>query len=491
MFRSLLDRLFGSPEPLMVSDLLQFGTEAIWFEQMYSGVALLGATGSGKTSFIELLMQALAEHPAKPGILWCCAKSDEAERAAKVARRAGRANDFIRFSAEGSYSLDLFGYLRKNLKQSPDGIARFCDRMAGLAVANQGSGDDKTWQTQSVLMTTHALNLFAAAGQEPNPQGLFDVIVSVPKDAASATSEAFLKHSTCGQLIVEAQLRYKAGLLSPADRTAFERAVNYFLTYLPTTGDRFLGSVMATAVTGLSPFLQPPFSQLFAGPTTLSPDVLLEGAIVALDFPSVHGPNAFVAQAAFVQLAQMMLLRSPMVKRRPVVILRDECQWLVSPDWDEKVQTIARSHGIISISACQGHAPLIVQFGGDESARVRTQAFLGNHMTHFVFAPGSDIETRDHYVKLFGQSKQLMLNGGQQPNPNPSMMDRILGCDFVPTVGWSQNMLPLVPPEKFGDLKRGGRDHDYCIEAYLFQAGRRFSNGHPFLRIEFEQDLTP
>jgi hypothetical protein len=248
--------------------------------------------------------------------------------------------------------------------------------------------------------------------------------------------------------------------------------------------------VWATAVTGVARFLQPPFNRLYAGPTTISPDVLLDGAIIALDFPSVHGPNAYVAQAAFVQLTQMMLLCSPMGERRPVIILRDECQYLVSPDWDEKVQTIARSHGSITISACQGHAPLIVQFGGDESARVRTHAFLGNHMTHFVFAPGSDIETRDHYVKLFGQSKQLLLNGGQQRNPNPTMMDRLLGCDMMPSVGWSQNLLPIVPPEAFGTLKRGGRDHDYSIEAYWFQAGRRFSNGHPFLRIEFEQDLT-
>ena len=61
-------------------------------------------------------------------------------------------------------SVRLFGYLQGPLKQSADGIARFCDRMAGLAAANTGSGDDKTWQMQATLLLTHGLSLFAAAG---------------------------------------------------------------------------------------------------------------------------------------------------------------------------------------------------------------------------------------------------------------------------------------------------------------------------------------
>ena len=489
MIRWLVDKILAPRKS--PADLMRFGPDAIGFDQCFSGVALIGATGAGKTSFLELLLQALAEHPSRPGILHCCAKADEVDRAEKIARRAS-SHKFVRFSADGSHALDLFGYLQGPLQQSADGIARFCDRMAGLAAANTGSGDDKTWQMQATLLLTHGLSLFAAAGEKPTPQGLFEVVSSIPKDPVTAASDAFLTHTVCGQLIVRGQRRYQASLLTPAEQAAFTNAVNYVFNYAPGLGDRFIGSVVGTAVTGLAPFLQPPFSAVFGSTTTsLPPDVLLDGAYVALDFPAVHGPNAYVAQAAFVQLTRMMLMAKPVAGRRPVVIVCDECQWLVSPDWDARVQTIARSHDIISLSACQGPAPLIDAFGGNEATRVRALAFLGNHATHFVFNTVSDVETRDHYGKLFGTTRQLLFNGGQQPDPNPGFLDRALGCDFTPTVGWGEQLLPVVPPEEFGRLKRGGRDHRFRIEAFLFQAGRRFSNGRPFLKVEFEQDLTP
>ncbi len=485
--------LTGSPRrPQEGADGLRFGAERITIDQLFSGVALIGATGSGKTSFMELLLLQLAKHPTRPGILWACAKSDEAARAEKIARKAGRQRDFIRFSADGTDTFNLFGYLQGPLKQEASGIARFCDRMAALASANSGSGNDKIWQTQSTLLLAHCLALFAACGQQPTPQSLFDVIISVPKDRAAAQSDEFLLETTCGQKIVKGQKRYQAGLLSPAEKQAFERAVNYVLTYAPGLGDRFLGSVIGTAATGLAPFLQPPFHDLFGSTkTTIPPDLLLDCAIIALDFPSVLGPSAYVAQAAYVQLAQMLLLSSPRGQRRPVVIVRDECQWLVSPDWDSRVQTIARSHGIISISACQGHAALIDAFGGDEAARVRATGFLGSHVIHVVFNVGADIETRDHYVKLAGNTRQMMYSGNSQHNCHPDLIDRMLGITTNHGIGWTEQLLPTIPPEMFTSLKRGGRDHRFVIEAMLFQPGRTFANGYPFTQIEFQQDITP
>jgi hypothetical protein len=163
----------------------------------------------------------------------------------------------------------------------------------------------------------------------------------------------------------------------------------------------------------------------------------------------------------------------------------------VSPDWDSRVQTIARSHGILSVTAVQGHAPLIDAFGGDEAARVRALAFLGSHATHVVLNPGADLETREHYVKLFGTERQILLSGGERPEPHPGLVDRLLGCDTVPTVGWGEQLLPVVPPEEFGRLRRGGAADGYRVQAFLYQPAARFASGHPFARVEVTQDLTP
>lgn len=488
---ALLRRLFRpAPDPDV---LLRFGPDALRFDGLFGGTAFLGATGSGKTTFMERYLRPVLEHPSRPGVLWCCVKADEAERAQKIARKSARLGDVVRFAPDAGHAVDLLGYLRGPLAQSSAGVAQFLDRMAGLGVRTQGSSEDKTWAVQSGLLLTAALDLFAAAGEQPTPQALFDVVVSVPKDAAAAGSDAFLRDTACGRLVVRGQKRHAAKQLSPAEIAAFDRAVGYVLVYAPGLGDRFLGSVIGTAVTGLGPFLHEPFASLFgAGRTTLPPDVLPDdGAIVVLDLPAALGPAAYVAQAAYVQLAQMRLLLAPRGDRRPVVIVRDEAQWLVSPDWDARVQTIARSHGIISVTAVQGHSPLVDAFGGHEAARVRALAFLGSHATHVVLNPGADVETREHYVRLFGTERQILLNGGERVDPNPGFLDQVLGCETVPTVGWGEQLLPVVPPEAFGRLKRGGAAHGFRVQAFLYQPGRAFGNGHPFTLVEVAQDLTP
>lgn len=484
--------LTGRPRCPTDPPFLRFGNDSITFDSLFSGVAAVGATGSGKTTFLELLLRRIAEHPSRPGVLWCCVKADEADRAEKIARKSDRRRDFVRLTADGPWRIDLFDYLLNVLGQSSEGVTRFLDRLAGLAVRNMGSGDDKIWQVQVTQLVGRCFDLFRCAAELPTPAALFEVLVSVPKDPSAAAGEAFLADTACGQLIVRGQRRFKGGELSPADRVAFARAVEYVMAYLPGLGDRFLGSVLGSAVTGLGQLLQPPFDRLFTGPSTFAPDILTdEGAIVALDLPAVHGPAAAVAQAAFVQLVQMFLLHAPRGDRRPVAIVRDEAQYLVVPDWDGNVQTVARSHGIISVTAVQGYPPMVAAFGGTAAARVQAETLLGSHATHLVFNPAADADTRDHYVKLFGTTRQLLFSGGQQPNPQPGFLDRLYGIGLTPTVGWGEQLLPTVPPEALTALKRGGRDHDFVVEAYLFQAGRTFSHGHPFIRVAVDQDLTP
>jgi hypothetical protein len=483
------------PRHARKSDRIWIGDESLEFNSLFSGLAIIGSTGAGKTSFLELILREIAAHPSKPSILFCCAKFDAWESAEKIARKSGRKRDFIRFTPESGHTVDLFGYLQTNLKQSPQGVARFLDRMAGLAVQNQGQADDKTWAMQSELLIANIFDLFRCAGETPTPQMLFDILISVPKDPASAASERFLIDSACGQLLSRANLRHQGGKLTPQELKVFERAVGYVLSYLPGTGEKFLGSVLGTAITGLGQFLQEPYSTIFgSGKTTLPPEILIErgrGKILALDFPAAQGAAGYIAQAAYVNLVQMMLLASPRGNRRPVVVVRDEAQYLVTPDFDSKIQTIARSHGIITITSVQGYPMMTQAFGGGDSARVQTETFLGSHASHMVFNLATDSATREHYVKLFGTSPQPLYSGHQHQNTNPDFMDRLFGMEFTPTVGWSETHLPNVPERVFTSLRRGGREHKFLIDAIFFQSGRRFANGHPFTKISFRQDVTP
>ena len=163
LFRSASPARRRSPDTLM-----RFGPgDDLGFDALFSGIALVGATGSGKTRFLELLLRSLAEHPTRPAILHCCVKADEADRAEKIARKAGRGRDFVRLTADGPWSLDLFGYRLGPLRQTSEGIARFLDRLAGLAVQNTGSGNDKTWTVQATQLLGKCLDLFRVAGERP------------------------------------------------------------------------------------------------------------------------------------------------------------------------------------------------------------------------------------------------------------------------------------------------------------------------------------
>ena len=57
-----------------------------------------------------------------------------------------------------------------------------------------------------------------------------------------------------------------------------------------------------------------------------------------------------------------------------------------------------------------------------------------------------------------------------------------------PTLGLSQSIEHILMPIEFTKLRKGGPKNEFCVDAYVFQNGRLFSNGHNFIKTTFKQN---
>ena len=113
---------------------------------------------------------------------------------------------------------------------------------------------------------------------------------------------------------------------------------------------------------------------------------------------------------------------------------------------------------------------------------------MSNLMTRFSFA-SNDNETRAYLSKGIGMSKQLMMSGTSAVRQPYDPVGDWLGEPQGGGASFSEQWLPLVRPEAFGALRKGGAENDFVVDCFVTQGGRVFSNGKPFLKCSFKQKV--
>lgn len=166
----------------------------------------------------------------------------------------------------------------------------------------------------------------------------------------------------------------------------------------------------------------------------------------------------------------------------PVCIWADEAQLHALPRVDSMTQAVARSHKLINVAITQSDNLLVSVMRSQQEAH----AWYSNLMTKFAFA-SSDYETMTRLSNLFGQSKQLLMHGaGGERRPYDPIGDWL--GESQGGVSFSEQWLPMVRPEEFGRLRKGGPENEFWVDCFVTQGGRAF-NGRSFIKCSFKQKV--
>lgn len=143
---------------------------------------------------------------------------------------------------------------------------------------------------------------------------------------------------------------------------------------------------------------------------------------------------------------------------RPVFLWADEFQHFIHPH-DAISQTTSRSSRIAVVYLTQNLANLYANMGGNKSEH-HVKSLLGT-MGSKLFHCNADSETNNYASALIGEGY---------------MRDRSTSSNFSNGVSVGQNdsyrLEKIVRPEHFSQLKCGGPENDYLVEAYIHRQGK-------------------
>jgi TraM recognition site of TraD and TraG len=299
-------------------------------------------------------------------------------------------------------------------------------------------------------------------------------MTSMPATKAEITTPEFA-NSFCGKCL---QASGAKGTNPDVDLAA-----DYIMEGWPRMGDRTQGNVLANTRNCLGRFMHGQIRELVgSGVTNCSPQDVLEGKIVVVDLPVLK----YREPGQFVQVVWKLAVQRAALRRqtpdRDVVLWADEAQLHALPT-DSGVQAVARKHRLVQVAITQ-NLPLLFSVMKNRDDAI---AWISNLQTKFIFANG-DKETNEYFSALLGQSIQFLSTASGNNMPFDLAAD-MLGLPVQGNYSCTEHFLPDVRPEAFTRLRKGGRENNFVVDAYVFQGGRKFSNGKTWVKGSFEQKI--
>ena len=376
---------------------------------LYTGVAIFGAVGSGKTSacmapFARQLLSWQADDPQKrAAALVLEVKGDFCHQVRRILARAGREDDYIELSLDGAWQWNPL---------SSDWLDSYSLAYTIASLLSQlfGRGKDPFWQMAytNLLRCLIELHRVVPGDHVVTLRDLYRCAIS-PKLFVKKLNEAQteLKSNPPERNREDRLERLKAVRLwydedwikmDPKLRTSVVEGISSFLGLfdMPDIARVFCPRVPAPSP-GEDAGGEKDAFQIREGMKQHLPplDELIEsGKVLALNFPAGANPALARAVGVFLKNAwlQTLLLRPARIEQhpdryfRPAVFICDEYQSFATvgesdPSGDEKAFAMTRQCRVIPIVATQSISSLRSVLGGSEAWRtllqtLRTRIFL-------------------------------------------------------------------------------------------------------------------
>jgi hypothetical protein len=446
--------------------LLSFGSgQDFTLGQAYEGTAILGSTGSGKTTSSGRSL-ALSFLRTGFGGLILTAKPDDVTLWKRYAEMTDRELTIV-----GPGSGYFFNFLLWELARAwqDAGITHnLAELFVAIAEAVQGKsgGMEAYWMNALKQLLRRAIDLVVISKVEMSLPVLLDIIMSAPHSWEEANSEEWKKTSFCLRCIEKANLEKTA-----ENESDFEHTKRYWLKEFARLGDRTRSSIVSMFTVIADSFLTGPMRKLFCTRLNILPEETHTGKLIVLNCPvETFNETGMAAQMLFKHCWQRATARREPEKDGgiPVFLWADEAQYFVSSKSDLQFQATARSKRAATVYLSQNLPTLYDRVGQDKA-----NALLGNLQNKIFHAQG------DHVTNTYA-ADTIARTVTNRSSTNISAS----GTSY----GTSETVDYAVPPAEFQRLRRGGEENGFLVDAYIFQAGRKWpSTGESYIKATFRQ----
>lgn len=468
-------------------ELIRFNrNDAITMGQAMEGIAILGGTGSGKTtsSGFQAALQMV-----RLGFGGCVltVKLDEVDRWQKLCNLAGRADDLIVFDEEHGHSFNFLRYqaerqsatsgLTQNLVDLLEEMIELSGRVSNLRASR---GDEQFWSYSRRELARNAIDLVLLATGSLSIGHLLEVVRDAPRSRDQAESPDFKRNSLIGMLLERAGANVK----SVNDSHDLEQVSEFFTKSFAGLAEKTRSVVESSLFGVLDQFARGKLHRLFGQGTTVTPDDILAGKIVVLNLPiKQYMGIGMLAQSLFKAQFQQRLEQRSVAENRPCFLYVDEAQGFLTAR-DMHFAATARSSRCVNVWLTQNISNVYMALGGDEAGRAAADSLLGLANTK-ILHQNADAVTNEWAATLIGRRKLTM----RSSSTSHGSFNQWFPGDNTPQLSFSRSeaIEYIVQPHVFASLCKGGRPHGFA-EAIVFQGGRRWAaTGDSFVRVRIKQ----
>jgi type IV secretory system conjugative DNA transfer VirD4/TraG family protein len=456
-------------------ELLNFDGNSWIIRNACEGVMCFGATGSGKSSG-PLRKLALAMLENQFGGIVFCVKPDEKAVWEQYADETGRRDDLMYLSKEYFNFLD---YEHSRPGEGAGEVENIVHLFMEIAEVGKDKktkgGNEEYWKDAVKQFLRNAITLLMLADESLTLLNIKKIIDTVPRSA----EEIAVAGNYCCSLI---ELIKQKGNNDNAD---FVLLSEYFKGEFARLDNRTRSNIISSFTVIVDSFLRGEMKRCFCSEkTTFTPEMTLDGKILIIDYNIKEWQKLGSYASAVIKYCFMKAIERRAdggENARPVFIFADECQNFAIP-YDHLFQTTARSSRVVTVYGTQNIGNLQTVYGREE-----VSSLLGNLGTK-IFCQNGDDKTNIWASESIGKVlvKRHTMSQGEGHNLSGAA-SRSSNSESV-NEGWSEQKDFLVEPMSFTSLAKGSKQNKCDVGFILWQSGRVFANGKPFLKTSVKQN---
>lgn len=434
---------------------------------LFTGIAVFGAAGSGKTSSLVNIAHALMLMDC--GFVWLCAKPDELRLVTEIAQQAGRVKDLIVIgqNLDGTISPHRFNPLAYETSLPSTGtgsVVTYLSDCAKVLAHKEGSRapaeGERFWEDQFGRLLRYCIDTAKFAARPLTIDLLRRIQLSAPCSTGELADDNWAAKSECWRCLNEAEDQRRNGYVSNEDMA---RVLDFWTSdYLKLDAKpRGIIDVMFASLVDAF-YAEEPLRSILTTSTTVTPDDVIEGGkIVVLALPTnIYHSAGRMAQFCFKISFQRAMLRRRIDHTklsRPAVLWVDEAHAFATT-YDAQYFAEVRSNRGICVYMDQGVGGYMRALGLSHPDEV--DGYLQNLATKCFFqnnSPQTNLFAADAIGRLMTDSITS--------NYSASYDGAYVGT------ATTQQDRHQVNTGSFGFLKRGGHQNARLVECYVLKPG--------------------